>query len=310
MYAQQTTNEGPAMQLAGEAARCILCGGTSFARHFPSAQPQSNGAGPHEPYRITHSERRRLHAIVRCASCGLVMLPAGADDEAQYEDAADPYYVEQADERIANAGDLLDLVPRGGRLLEIGCACGFLLVAARERGFSVTGVEMSKWASEHARSHYGLDVRSARLEDLDLPASCFDVAVMSDVIEHLTEPRRTLAAVSRLLAPGGRLLLLTPDIGSVTAKLAGQRWWGLLDDHYFYYSRATLARLLESEGFAVERIVAQGRRFRLSHWVFKLSQYSAAVHGAASWLARALGIDEWRVPINLGDQMACVARKK
>lgn len=310
MYAEQTTKKEPATPRAGEAGRCMLCGATTFARHFPSARPQTNGAAPHEPYRITHSERRRLDAIVRCAGCGLVTLPAGAADEAQYEDAADPYYVEQADERIANAGDLVDLVPRGGRLLEIGCACGFLLVAARARGFAVTGVEMSKWASEHARSHYGLDVRNGRLEDLGLPAASFDVAVMADVIEHLTEPRRTLAEVCRLLAPGGRLLLLTPDIGSLTAKLAGQRWWGLLDDHYFYYSRATLARLLDSEGFAVERIVAQGRRFRLSHWVFKLSQYSAAAHGAAARLTRALGIDEWRVPINLGDQMACVARKK
>src|SRR5262249_20591793 len=157
--------------------------------------------------------------------CGLVTLPAGAADEAQYEDAADPYYIEQADERIANAGDLLDLLPRGGRLLEIGCACGFLLVAARDRGFAVTGVEMSKWASEHARSQYGLDVRCARLEDLALPADGFDVAVMADVIEHLTEPRRTLAEVRRLLKPGGRLLLLTPDVGSLAARIAGQRWW-------------------------------------------------------------------------------------
>ena len=294
---------------AAEPASCALCGGGSFTRQFPAAASPANGAGAEQPYRITHSERRLLHAIVRCTSCGLVVLRPDAE-QANYEDAEDPYYVEQAEERIENAGRLLDLVPRGGRLLEIGAACGFLLLAARERGFTVAGVEMSAWASEYARDRYGLDVRTGRLEDLALPSDSYDVVVMADTIEHLTDPRRTLREVRRVLATGGRLLLLTPDIGSLTARIAGTRWWGLLDDHYFYFSRGTLARLLESEGFAVERTVAQGREFRLAHWVFKLKQYNGALHGAASRVARALGIDAMRVPINLGDQMACVARKK
>jgi SAM-dependent methyltransferase len=270
----------------------------------------SNGAASQMVYRITHSERRLLHAVVRCTACGLVMLPPSPDSAAHYEDAEDPYYVEQAEERIENAGRLLDLVPSRGRLLEIGCACGFLLLAARARGFAVAGVEMSQWAADYARRHYGLDVKTGRLEDLGLPADYYDVVVMADTIEHLSDPRRTLGEVRRVLAPGGRLLLLTPDIGSATARLAGRRWWGLLDDHYFYFARPTLRRLLESEGFAVERIVAQGRQFRLRHWVFKLKQYSEALHGAATTITRALRIDSLRVPVNLGDQMACVARRK
>src|SRR5262249_22506677 len=159
----------------------------------------------------------------------------------------------------ANAHRLLDLVPRGGRLLELGCACGFLLLAARERGFSAEGVEMSAWASTQARERYGLDVRTGHVEGLALPTDSYDVVVLADVIEHLHDPRRTLRHVHRVLRPGGRLLLLTPDIGSLTARLMGPRWWGLLDDHYFYFSRRTLRRLLVDEGFAIERISALGR---------------------------------------------------
>lgn len=293
-----------------EAQPCVLCGGVSFTRQFPGARALANGTGAHEPYRITHSERRLLHAIVRCTACGLVTLPRAESTPANYEDAEDPYYVEQAEERVENAGRLLDLVPSRGRLLEIGSACGFLLLAARARGFAVSGVEMSEWASDYARREYDLDVKTGRLEELALPSDFYDVVVMADTIEHLTDPRRTLEEVRRVLAPGGRLLVLTPDIGSAMARIAGQRWWGLLDDHYFYFSRQTLGRLLESEGFGVERIVARGREFRLAHWVFKLKQYNGALHGAAMGVARALGIDAMRVPINLGDQMACVARKK
>jgi 2-polyprenyl-3-methyl-5-hydroxy-6-metoxy-1,4-benzoquinol methylase len=291
------------------AAACLLCGGERFAPQFPGADAAAAPARPAEPYRITHSERRLVHAIVRCTACGMVTLPQGMA-AADYAEAEDPYYLDQAEERIANARDLLALVPPGGRLLEVGCACGFLLVAAREKGFEVRGVEMSVWASDYARRAFGLEVTTGRLETLDLPAAGCDVVVLADVIEHLPDPRDTVRRVRELLRPGGRLLVLTPDIGSAAARLAGRRWWGLLDDHYFYFSRRTLRRLLEEEGYAIERIGAFGRRFPLRHWVFKLSQYSPALHGAADRLTRRLGVGGLRVAINLGDQMVCIARKK
>ena len=60
----------------------------------------------------------------------------------------------------------------------------------------------------------------------------------------------------------------------------------------------------------LEVIRALGRQFPVAHWVFKLSQYSPSLHRAAARLTRALRIDRWQISINLGDQMACVARKK
>jgi SAM-dependent methyltransferase len=246
---------------------------------------------------------------VRCTECGLVTLPLQEAPQVAYEDAADPYYLEQAPERIANAHRLLAMIPSGGRLLEIGCACGFLLVAARERGFAVQGIELSTWASAHAREAYGLDVKTTSLEAANLPAATYDAVVLADVIEHLTDPRRTLQAIHRVLRPGGRLLLLTPDIGSAVARLCSTRWWGLLDDHYVYFSRTTLRRFLESEGFAIERLSALGRGFPLAHWAFKLEPYSRRLHGAVAGAMRALRIEDRSVSINLGDQMACVARK-
>lgn len=288
---------------------CILCGGTRTVPHFPAAAaPQPVAAAGR--YRITHSERQLVHAIVRCVDCGLVTLPLSYSPPVSYEEAADPYYVEQAPQRIANAHRLLALVPGGGRLLEIGCACGFLLVAARERGFTVRGIEMSAWASQYARDTYGLDVHTGTLEAASLPAESVDVVVMADVIEHLFDPRASLREIRRILAPGGRLLLLTPDIGSLLARLAGPRWWGLLDDHYYYFSRQTLRQLLEQEGFTVERIRALGRVFPLAHWAFKLAPYSRALEQTASRTLRALGVDQLQISFNFGDQMACVAQKK
>jgi len=292
-----------------EPAACMLCGGRRFVPHFGGSGPRAITPGS-DTYRITHSSRRLVRAIVRCADCRMVSLPLTSLPVVAYEDAADPYYLEQAPERIANAHRLLSLVPAGGRLLEIGCACGFLLVAARERGFAVQGVEMSAWASAHARDQYGLDVATGRLETLAPAAATYDVVVLADVVEHLTDPRRTLQHIHRVLTPGGRLVLLTPDIGSLVARLAGSRWWGLLDDHYFYFSRETMRRFLEGEGFAVERLQSLGRGFRVAHWVFKLAPYNRRLHAALGRVIRTLRIDRVQMSINLGDQMACVARKK
>ncbi len=295
---------------ATEPAACILCGGRRFVPHFGGAGAPPPVAAGAERYRITHSERRLVHAIVRCADCGMVGLPLQCAPPPTYDDAADPHYLAQATQRIANAHRLLNLIPAGGRLLDIGCACGFLLVAARERGFTVQGVEMSAWASTHARTAYGLDVETGSLETVHLAPASYDAVVMADVVEHLTDPRRTLQGIHRVLRPGGHLLLLTPDVGSAVARWFGPRWWGLLDDHYFYFSRATLRRFLDGEGFAVERITALGRVFPLSHWVYKLAPYSRTLHAALAGATRALRIDGWQITFNLGDQMACVARKR
>jgi SAM-dependent methyltransferase len=289
---------------------CVVCGGSRSTPQFGATAAGLPASPVSERYRITHSERQLVQAIVRCLDCGMVTLPLSYAPQVSYEDAADPYYIEQAPQRIANAHRLLSLVPGGGRLLEVGCACGFLLVAARERGFSVRGVEMSAWASRYARETYGLDVHTGTLEAAAVPAESVDVVVMADVIEHLYDPPATLREIHRILAPGGRLLLLTPDVGSRMARLAGPRWWGLLDDHYFYFSRQTLRRVLEQQGFAVQRIRALGRVFPLAHWAFKLAPYSRGLEQAVSAALRALRLDQRQISINLGDQMACVAQKK
>jgi SAM-dependent methyltransferase len=289
---------------------CLICAGRSFTPHFPKANGAPVRERPDGPYRMTHSERFRVHTVIRCTDCGMIVLPQ-IQSSADYADAEDPYYLEHADERIANGHLLLDYLPSGGgRLLEVGCACGFLLVAARERGYSVQGVEMSVWASDYARRELGLDVVTGALDSVDLPAASYDVVILADVIEHLSDPRATVRRLHELLRPGGRILVLTPDIGALAARLAGTRWWTLLDDHYFYFSRRTLGRLLESEGYAVEQMRAHGRRFPVRHWVFKLSQYSDALYRAVAGATRALGLDGLKVTINLGDQLLCVARKK
>jgi 2-polyprenyl-3-methyl-5-hydroxy-6-metoxy-1,4-benzoquinol methylase len=297
---------------APSATRCTICGGERFVSAFGNGTVPTAAHGRREVYRITHSHRDLVRSVVRCRECGLGVLPAALRTvtPATYVEAEDPSYVNQAQERIYNADRLLQLLPVGGRLLDVGCACGFLLVAARRRGFTVQGIEPSLWAAEYARREFGLPVWQGSLKEAPFEPGSFEAIVLADTIEHLNDPRGAMAAAHRWLVPGGHVLLLTPDFGSFVARLLGRHWWALLDDHYYYFTRSTLRRLLESEGFVVERIAAFGRVFPLSHWVFKLSQYGARLHTAVQTLTRAMRIERLHLPLNLGDQIVCLARKR
>jgi 2-polyprenyl-3-methyl-5-hydroxy-6-metoxy-1,4-benzoquinol methylase len=305
-------SEAPIDAAAPAVTRCTVCGGERFVAAFGNGAVPAAARGQREAYRITHSHRDLVRSIMRCCGCGLGVLPVAllAVTESTYVEAEDPTYVEQAEDRIYNAGRLLQLLPAVGRLLDVGCACGFLLAAARRRGFTVQGVEPSLWAADYARRQFGLPVWCGSLEEAPFEPGSFEAIVLADTIEHLRDPRGAVAAAHRWLVPGGHVMLLTPDFGSPVARLLGRHWWALMDDHYYYFTRSTLRRLLESEGFVVERIAAFGRVFPLSHWVFKLSQYGARLHTAVQALTRAMRIERLRLPLNLGDQMVCVAHKQ
>jgi 2-polyprenyl-3-methyl-5-hydroxy-6-metoxy-1,4-benzoquinol methylase len=71
------------------------------------------------------------------------------------------------------------------------------------------------------------------------------------VLEHVTDPNALLATLSPLLAPGGVLVVSTPDIGSLAARLMGGRWWHYRVAHINFFNRRALERLLNAHGFDI-----------------------------------------------------------
>ncbi len=162
-----------------------------------------------------------------------------------------------------------------GRVLDIGCAAGFFLSVARERGWDVKGIEISEYAANYARKS-GLDVHCGPLETFN-PAGekLFDVVTLWDVIEHVRSPRSDLEKVSRLLKPGGWLVLATPDVDSLTHWLFRDRWMGFKDDeHLFFFSKKTLTQLLDQCGFQVVLSKFEGKYVSLDLFKRRIGCYS------------------------------------
>jgi len=147
---------------------------------------------------------------------------------------------------------LEELAPRKGRLLDVGCAGGFLVEEAGKKGWQAQGVELSSYASGYARDVLGLDVITNSLGGAAFPSSHFQAMVMDDVIEHFENPLVDLQEAWRVLAPGGILMIHTPNAASPWRHLMGKKWIHLKpDEHLFYFDPHSIDRLLQKAGFEV-----------------------------------------------------------
>jgi 2-polyprenyl-3-methyl-5-hydroxy-6-metoxy-1,4-benzoquinol methylase len=119
----------------------------------------------------------------------------------------------------------LSRVP-GGRLLDVGCGTGEWLALMRGFGWQVQGNDFDASAVEVARG-MGLDVVCGALEAQEFPDNRFDAITLNHVIEHVPDPMETLRECARILKPGGKVLLFTPNAASFGHSMFKQDWRGL-----------------------------------------------------------------------------------
>jgi 2-polyprenyl-3-methyl-5-hydroxy-6-metoxy-1,4-benzoquinol methylase len=280
--------------------------------------------GAADPALVLRSERLD-GPLVRCCRCGLVYVGerehdytfAGADPELSRELAnrvaeleivdhevedAESRWRDQVHERRAD--DVQRHIP-GGRLLDVGCASGEFLEVAAARGFTVEGLEPDPGTSAQARER-GLSVRRATLEDAGYEPASFDAVTLWHVIEHMGSPRQCLTAVRRLLRPGGVVAIETPAVDTVWFSLLRSRWRQLIPDHYYFFSRATIAELLRAAGFEPVEVHKVGKPVSLRFAADRVRRVNPAAGSVARRLVSALRAEERSLYLNPGDIMLAV----
>lgn len=158
--------------------------------------------------------------------------------------------------------------PAPGSVLDVGCAHGWFLDAARARGYRAAGIEPDANVFRSASAR-GLAVRQGLFPDVLSPAERFDVIAFNDVFEHIPDARAVLAACGRHLNAEGVLALNLPSSSGAIYRFARvlsrlgwgsffDRLWqkGLPSPHVHYFDPGNLKALLEANGFEV---VASGR---------------------------------------------------
>jgi SAM-dependent methyltransferase len=295
----------------GDAVRtCSACGSGGLQLHLRvRGDVGAQGLIP-----TTDAYGMALDDIVRCSACGHMQLArTPSDDELLplYEEAEADHYIEEEAGQRATAAAALDLIEAHvarGRMLDLGCWVGFLLAEARDRGWDVTGVEPSAFASAFARERLGLPVLRSDLFAADLPAASFDAVVLGDVIEHLPDPGAALERIARLLKPEGVLYLALPDAGSALARRMGARWWSVIPTHVQYFTRGSLATLLRRRGYEPLRVATAPKTFSVRYYVWRLSGYSPPLARGLVSVAGAVGLADRPWTPDFRDRMAVVAR--
>jgi SAM-dependent methyltransferase len=140
-----------------------------------------------------------------------------------------------------------------GKLLDVGCGNGEFLSIMLQAGWRVLGIDQDSQAADFARTEFGIPVHLGTLEPGTIAEESVDVLTMRHVIEHLPHPDTTLHTCWRSLRTGGRLIVLTPNVESLSHRLFRQDCVSLDPPRHLYlFSLRTLRNLVERAGFRVE----------------------------------------------------------
>jgi 2-polyprenyl-3-methyl-5-hydroxy-6-metoxy-1,4-benzoquinol methylase len=217
--------------------------------------------------------RTKKFGLLGCPACGTSQIdppPIGNEEEAAgfytdfYEDGEveEDAAAESPPGRSSRFWRVAERVPSldtaGRSVLDFGSGEGTLCGELAAAGWaSVTGIDVSRSRVARARAaHPGVVFDDRGSDALATRSGAFDLVILDNVIEHLSDPVGVLAQLRQTLAPGGRIVLITPNLESGRFRLLGRRWTPELSPHahIFLFTARSLSRLAARAGFQAREV--------------------------------------------------------
>lgn len=211
--------------------------------------------------------------VMQCKSCKSIFLQRN-DDLQKFQGYYEKWWQKQwgpvyeaLQEKLTEACMvkcrwLERLFDEKGKLLDIGCGEGTFLEVAQQRGWQVSGIEVTRSALELAGDRVGKDKVFEGFQSAGFDDNLFDLITLWDVIEHLPYPVDTLSKACQVLRPNGIITIVTPNVKSLIHRIAHCAYrltFGLwkrplaviyIPGHLFYFSRSDLINVLHNAGFS------------------------------------------------------------
>lgn len=294
---------------------CNLCGADDYTVLYEARYEEEKDKDLARKFRSSGDEAL-IDRVVRCTSCGLAYINPVLDGSViieGYRKETDETFVSQNHARERTFAKCLDLIenycPGRAKVLDIGTAGGAFLQVCKQRGWQIAGCEPNQWLCRWAKDNYGIDVAAGTLFEQSYQSASFDLVTLWDVLEHTPDPNAVLRECSRLLKPGGVLVVNYPDIGSWIARIMNRKWVFLLSVHLFYFDKKTMRCLLEKSGFEVIKIKPHFQ-FLEAAYIFKRAQaYMGGIATIGRNALERLRLDKALIPYWIG-QTLVIAKKR
>ena len=198
--------------------------------------------------------------------------------------------------------------PDHGRVLEIGCGLGHLLTWLVDR-YQVVGSDINEWALEQARKNVPQgEFLSQSAQDLGaFKDNSFQIVIAKHVVEHLPEPEQCIAEISRVLVPGGLLLLATPNLDSPMRSRKKGHWIGYQDPtHISLKTPAAWLLSLQQNQLQPQKIFSDGF-WDAPYLPFIPAMLQKLIFGLPGGLQAVMG---WSIiPLRMGESLIILADK-
>lgn len=264
---------------------------------------------------ITDSRYGVTLELWKCGRCGFIYAAGAEIDELEslYARLDDPEYDAGAPGRDLQMEWLLKKAkqarPGAKTLLDVGAASGMLVRAAAREGLAAEGVEPSKSLVERGRAQ-GATLHAGVLPHPALEERKFDIVMLADVIEHVRDPVELLRLARAHVAESGVMIVVTPDVSSVAARLLGPRWWHLRLAHVGYFDDRSFHEACAEAGLEVVDTERAKWFFKVGYLAERTERYLPT--RSLNRLGRALpGVRrayEQVIPLNLFDSTLFVLR--
>jgi len=292
-----------------EFVRCNLCGADDAA---PLFRPK-HACGP----------------VVQCKRCGLVYVNPRenahhmlAHDSSRVKETWESdwfiRYLEESEWKKHNFSRTLAVIQRlrsdGERslkLLDFGCSIGLFLSLVEDLGWQAYGIEPDAALALFAVEKFGLHVFNGTLKQAAFPDAFFDIVTSFQVFEHLSDPATELAEITRVLKPGGLLVIDVPSIDNIWYRiLRGRHRHFSTPQHLYFFTPRTMTELLNQAGYRIVEIRFPTRSLSVEHVIeHHIAGYSRTASTILETQARRLNLLDRSLSLSLEDIMCVYAEK-
>jgi 2-polyprenyl-3-methyl-5-hydroxy-6-metoxy-1,4-benzoquinol methylase len=236
--------------------KCLVCGSSNLTELLTATD-----------FLVSSDEFR----IAKCTDCGFTFTlnPPDERELGQYYLSED--YISHTDRKESLTESIYHAVRRlmlhrkyklikglsrkgPGTLLDIGSGTGYFAGYMKNRGWEVTGIEISERARNFSISKFSMKAISPD-KVKDLSDGEFDYVTLWHVLEHLSDPVMWLKEIFRVLKDDGKCIVAMPNISSADSKKFGKNWAALdVPRHLWHFSPETLQKFIKDKGFICSRI--------------------------------------------------------